>query len=116
MHTPCARAVVGRYSSHPPVLTLLLLVLLCCTAGCLATIPHHSMYGETSQKNRPTGVVREIPRRGQGAVQAYTTSAATTEKPWQCRPTQRGAKVQYFVLPEEAKSQRRLSSGRPVGP
>ncbi|ORC92213.1 leishmanolysin [Trypanosoma theileri] len=76
MHTPCARAVVGRYSSHPPVLTLLLLVLLCCTAGCLATIPHHSMYGETSQKNRPTGVVREIPRRGQGAVQAYTTSAA----------------------------------------
>ncbi|ORC92214.1 leishmanolysin [Trypanosoma theileri] len=80
MHNSYTCAVVGRYSSHPPVLTLLLLVLLCCTAGCLAAIPHRCIHGEISRKNRATGVVREIPHRGQGAMQAYTASAAITEE------------------------------------
>ncbi|ORC81423.1 uncharacterized protein TM35_001171050 [Trypanosoma theileri] len=116
MHNSYTRAVVGRYSPHPRVLTLLLLVLLCCTAGCLAASHHRCMHDQMAQGSEQMAVVREIPRKGQGAVQAYAASAATTEEPWQCRPTQRGAKVQYFVLSEEAKSQRRFSSGRTVGP
>ncbi|RNE95037.1 surface protease GP63, partial [Trypanosoma conorhini] len=62
-----------------PFLAPLLLVIRC-AGGCLAAAPaqrHRCVPGETALGVAPAAaVVREVPRKGQGAAQAYTVAAA----------------------------------------
>ncbi|RNE95201.1 leishmanolysin [Trypanosoma rangeli] len=67
-------------------LAVFLLMLVCCAAGCLAvdsTRKHRCGFGETMGRWPPaTAVVRDVPRRGQGAMQAYTVAAQGVESEW----------------------------------
>ncbi|RNF17736.1 surface protease GP63 [Trypanosoma conorhini] len=65
-----------------PLAALLLLLAMHCAGGCLAAAPalnHRCNFDEAMRKSGPlpTAVVREVPRRGEGAAQAYTAAAAT---------------------------------------
>ncbi|RNF16164.1 surface protease GP63 [Trypanosoma conorhini] len=61
-----------------PLAVLLLLLTVHRAAGCLAAA-HRCNFDEAMRKSGPlpTAVVREVPRRGEGAAQAYTAAAAT---------------------------------------
>ncbi|ESL07722.1 surface protease GP63 [Trypanosoma rangeli SC58] len=67
-------------------LAVFLLLLVCCAAGCLADAPawkHRCGFGEMMERGPPaTAVVRDVPRRGQGAMQAYTVAAQGEESEW----------------------------------
>ncbi|RNF12058.1 leishmanolysin, partial [Trypanosoma conorhini] len=71
-----------------PVATLLLLLTVHCAGRCLAAVPaqrHRCVSGEAALGVAPaTAVVREVPRKGQGAMQAYTvaTQAADGSDGW----------------------------------
>ncbi|RNE95089.1 leishmanolysin, partial [Trypanosoma conorhini] len=66
-----------------PLAVLLLLLTMRCAGGCLAAAPaqgHRCMYGEALLGVAPaTAVVREVPRKGQGAMQAYTVATQTAD-------------------------------------
>ncbi|RNE98914.1 surface protease GP63 [Trypanosoma conorhini] len=62
-----------------PLAALLLLLAMHCAGGCLAAAPalnHRCNFDEAMRKSGPlpTAVVREVPRRGEGAAQAYGTT------------------------------------------
>ncbi|RNE95235.1 leishmanolysin, partial [Trypanosoma rangeli] len=63
-----------------------LLLLVCCAAGCLAVAPaqkHRCGFDEMMGRGPPvTAVVRDVPRKGQGAMQAYTVAAESVESEW----------------------------------
>ncbi|ESL05237.1 surface protease GP63 [Trypanosoma rangeli SC58] len=67
-------------------LAVFLLLLVCCAAGCLADAParrHRCGFGEMTRRGPPaTAVVRDVPRRGQGTMQAYTVAAQGEESEW----------------------------------
>ncbi|RNE94825.1 surface protease GP63, partial [Trypanosoma rangeli] len=68
------------------LLAVFLLLLVCCAAGCLAVAParkHRWGFGEMMGRGPPaTAVVRDVPRRGQGAMQAYTVAAQGVGSEW----------------------------------
>ncbi|RNF03914.1 surface protease GP63, partial [Trypanosoma rangeli] len=64
-----------------PLALFLLLLAMHCAGGCLAAAPalrHRCNFDEVMRKSGPlpTAVVRELPRKGQGAMQAYTVASA----------------------------------------
>ncbi|RNF00132.1 surface protease GP63, partial [Trypanosoma conorhini] len=65
-------------------LLLLLLATTCCAVGCLAAA-HRRAFDEAALKSGPlpTAMVREVPRKGEGAAQAYTVAAAGEGKEWE---------------------------------
>ncbi|ESL05221.1 leishmanolysin [Trypanosoma rangeli SC58] len=67
-------------------LAVFLLLLMCCAAGCLADAPalkHRCGFVKMMGRAPPTtAVVRDVPRRGQGAMQAYTVAAQDEESEW----------------------------------
>ncbi|RNF18129.1 surface protease GP63, partial [Trypanosoma conorhini] len=65
-------------------LLLLLLATTCCAGGCLAAA-HRRALDEAAMKSGPppTAMVREVPRKGEGAAQAYTVAAAGEGKEWE---------------------------------
>ncbi|RNF23281.1 surface protease GP63, partial [Trypanosoma cruzi] len=72
-----------------PLLMLLpwLMTVLCCTGVCVAADPavkHRCGFDAMMKKygRLPTAVVREVPRRGQGAVQAYTAASEDGDDGW----------------------------------
>ncbi|ESL11603.1 surface protease GP63 [Trypanosoma rangeli SC58] len=75
-----------RRSTSFVSLAVFLLLLMCCAAGCLADAPalkHRCGFGEMMRRGPPaTAVVRDVPRRGQGAMQAYTVAAQGEESEW----------------------------------
>ncbi|EKF30339.1 surface protease GP63, putative, partial [Trypanosoma cruzi marinkellei] len=63
-----------------PPLPLVVLLLMYCASGCIAADPalahrrgFDAMMGRSGPL--PTAVVREVPRKGQGAMQAYTVAS-----------------------------------------
>ncbi|KAF5222529.1 hypothetical protein ECC02_004335 [Trypanosoma cruzi] len=71
-----------------PPLPLLVLLLMCCTIGCIATAPalqHRRGYDEMMGRSGSlrTAVVREVPRKGQGAMQAYTVATQEGDSGWE---------------------------------
>ncbi|EKF29185.1 surface protease GP63, putative [Trypanosoma cruzi marinkellei] len=72
-----------------PLLPLLLvLLLMCCASGCIAAVPaleHRRAFDETMKRRSgplSTAVVREVPRKGQGAMQAYTVATQDENIGW----------------------------------
>ncbi|RNE95889.1 leishmanolysin [Trypanosoma rangeli] len=67
-------------------LAVFLLLLVCCAAGCLAVAParkHRCGFAEMMGRDPPpTAVVRDVPRRGQDAMQAYTVAAQGVGSEW----------------------------------
>ncbi|RNE99926.1 leishmanolysin, partial [Trypanosoma rangeli] len=67
-------------------LAVFLLLLVCWAAGCLAVAParkHRCGFDEMMGRWPPaTAVVRDVPRRGQGAMQAYTVAAQGLGSEW----------------------------------
>ncbi|RNF01119.1 surface protease GP63, partial [Trypanosoma conorhini] len=63
---------------------LLLLATTCCVGGCLAAA-HRRALDEAAMRSGPlpTAMVREVPRKGEGATQAYTVAAAGEGKEWE---------------------------------
>ncbi|RNE96676.1 surface protease GP63 [Trypanosoma conorhini] len=58
-------------------LLLLLLLVMHCAGGCRAAAGRRVFDDTVPKSGRPAAaVVREVPRRGQGAAQAYTVAAA----------------------------------------
>ncbi|RNE96154.1 leishmanolysin [Trypanosoma rangeli] len=82
-------------------LTMFLLLLLCWAAGCLAvdsTRKHRCGFDEMMGRWQPaTAVVRDVPRRGQGEMQAYTVDAQGVESEW--------APIRIKVSAEDMKDQ-----------
>ncbi|EKF30117.1 surface protease GP63, putative [Trypanosoma cruzi marinkellei] len=60
--------------------------MMCCASGCLAADPamqHRCGLDEVMKYGSlPTAVVREVPRRGQAAVQAYTVATQDADSEW----------------------------------
>ncbi|RNE95010.1 leishmanolysin [Trypanosoma rangeli] len=77
---------------HPPrsmpflSLAVFLLMLVCCAAGCLAADSvrkHRCGFDEMMGRFPPPSVVvRDVPRRGQGEMQAYTVAAQGVGSEW----------------------------------
>ncbi|RNE96270.1 surface protease GP63, partial [Trypanosoma conorhini] len=66
-----------RLRAAPFLPLLLLLLVLHCACGCRAAAGRRVFDDTVSKRGRPAAaVVREVPRRGQGAAQAYTVAAA----------------------------------------
>ncbi|RNE96477.1 surface protease GP63 [Trypanosoma rangeli] len=70
-----------------PLVLLLLLLAMHCTGGCLAAasaLRHRCNFDEVMRKRGPlpTAVVRELPRKGQGTMQAYTATTKEDEGDW----------------------------------
>ncbi|PBJ77923.1 surface protease GP63 [Trypanosoma cruzi cruzi] len=64
-----------------------LMMVVCCTGVCVAADPaakHRCGFDAMMKKydRLPTAVVREVPRRGQGAVQAYTAASEDGDDGW----------------------------------
>ncbi|EKF27073.1 surface protease GP63, putative, partial [Trypanosoma cruzi marinkellei] len=62
-----------------PLLPLVVLLLMYCASGCIAADPaleHRRSFDAMMGRSGPlpTAVVREVPRKGQGAMQAYTVA------------------------------------------
>ncbi|RNC51003.1 surface protease GP63 [Trypanosoma cruzi] len=72
---------VMRQPRHAtPLFPLVVLLLMCCASGCIAAAPatqYRCGFDVMMRRNGPlsTAVVREVPRKGQGAMQAYTVAA-----------------------------------------
>ncbi|EKF38847.1 surface protease GP63, putative, partial [Trypanosoma cruzi marinkellei] len=73
-----------------PLLPLLLvLLLMCCAIECIAAVPaleYRRGLDETMMRRNgplPTAVVREVPRKGQGAMQAYTVAVQDDNSDWE---------------------------------
>ncbi|RNF01225.1 surface protease GP63 [Trypanosoma conorhini] len=66
-----------RLRAAPFLPLLLLLLVMHCASGCRAAA-HRRVFDDTVPKRGrpPAAVVREVPRRGQGAAQAYTVATA----------------------------------------
>ncbi|KAH9598064.1 Peptidase M8 [Trypanosoma melophagium] len=64
--------------------SLLLVVLVCSAAGCLAAAEHRCNFDAITKKAdmQPIAVVREMPQRGRGAWQAYTASVGDRADGW----------------------------------
>ncbi|RNF07896.1 surface protease GP63 [Trypanosoma cruzi] len=63
------------------------MILVCCASGCLAAdAAQKQRCGLERMRRRsglvPTAVVREVPRKGQGAMQAYTVSKEDEDDNW----------------------------------
>ncbi|EKF27964.1 surface protease GP63, putative, partial [Trypanosoma cruzi marinkellei] len=61
---------------------------MCCAIGCIAAAPaleHRRGFDEMMRWNGPlpTAVVRELPRKGQGAMQAYTVATQDDNIGWE---------------------------------
>ncbi|RNE94923.1 surface protease GP63, partial [Trypanosoma rangeli] len=70
-----------------PLVLLLLLLAIHCAGGCLAAAPalrHRCNFDEVMRKNGPLPmvVVREVPRKRQGTMQAYTATTKEDEGDW----------------------------------
>ncbi|EKF26156.1 surface protease GP63, putative, partial [Trypanosoma cruzi marinkellei] len=67
-------------------LPLVLWLMMCCASGCLAADPamqHRCGLDEVMKYGSlPTAVVREVPRRGQAAVQVYTVATQDADSEW----------------------------------
>ncbi|PWV11844.1 putative surface protease GP63 [Trypanosoma cruzi] len=77
-----------RYSALPLRLWHVMVLLMYCASGCIAAAPatqyrcgFDAMMGKSGPL--PTAVVREVPRRGQGAMQAYTVAADDANNGWE---------------------------------
>ncbi|PWU98275.1 putative surface protease GP63 [Trypanosoma cruzi] len=85
MHLPQAM----RQPRHAtPPLPLLVLLLMYCAIGCIAAAPalqHRRGYDEMMVRSGPlrTAVVREVPHKGQGGMQAYTVAAQDDDSGWE---------------------------------
>ncbi|KAF5216138.1 hypothetical protein ECC02_011128 [Trypanosoma cruzi] len=71
-----------------PPLPLLVLLLMYCAIGCIAAAPalqHRRGLDEMMGRSGslPTAVVREVPHKGQGAMQAYTVAAQEDDSGWE---------------------------------
>ncbi|ESL05225.1 surface protease GP63 [Trypanosoma rangeli SC58] len=57
---------------------------MCCAGGCLAAAQRFALDEMMRRGGRPseTAVVREVPRRGQGAMQAYTVATKEDRSDW----------------------------------
>ncbi|PWU93358.1 putative surface protease GP63 [Trypanosoma cruzi] len=69
------------------MLLLWLMMVVCCTGVCVAAdraVKHRCGFDAMMKKygRLPTAVVRELPRRGQGAVQAYTAASEDGDDGW----------------------------------
>ncbi|PWV05671.1 putative surface protease GP63 [Trypanosoma cruzi] len=60
------------YSSS--TLPLILLLLLLCVRLCSGLVEHRCTFDKRTRDGAPLPMVRELPRKGQGAFQAYTAS------------------------------------------
>ncbi|RNE97105.1 surface protease GP63, partial [Trypanosoma rangeli] len=70
-----------------PLALLLLLLAMHCAGGCLAAAPalkHRCNFDEVMRKNGPPpmAAVREVPRKGQSAMRAYTAATRDAESDW----------------------------------
>ncbi|RNC35827.1 surface protease GP63, partial [Trypanosoma cruzi] len=70
-----------------PLLLPWLMMVVCCAGACVAAdraVKHRCGFDAMMKKygRLPTAVVREVPRRGQGAVQAYTAASEDGDDGW----------------------------------
>ncbi|RNC45352.1 putative surface protease GP63, partial [Trypanosoma cruzi] len=70
-----------------PLLPLVVLLLMYCATGCIAAAPatqYRCVFDAIMERSGPlsTAVVREVPRKGQGALQAYTVAAQDDDSDW----------------------------------
>ncbi|EKF29499.1 surface protease GP63, putative, partial [Trypanosoma cruzi marinkellei] len=85
MHLPQAM----RQPRHAtPLLPLVVLLLMYCAIGCIAAAPaleHRRGFDAMMGRSGPlsTAVVREVPRKGQGAMQAYTVAKPDENSGWE---------------------------------
>ncbi|ESL05568.1 surface protease GP63 [Trypanosoma rangeli SC58] len=73
------------FLSSPPLLAVVVVVVaMCCAGGCLAAAQRFALDEMMRRGGRPseTAVVREVPRRGQGAMQAYTVATKEDHSDW----------------------------------
>ncbi|RNE96478.1 surface protease GP63 [Trypanosoma rangeli] len=92
-----------------PLVLLLLLLAMHCTGGCLAAasaLRHRCNFDEVMRKRGPlpTAVVRELPRKGQGTMQAYTATTKEDEGDW--KP------IRIRVFMEDLKNDSRRRGGK----
>ncbi|KAF5214177.1 hypothetical protein ECC02_013248 [Trypanosoma cruzi] len=71
-----------------PLFPLAVLLLMCCAVRCVAAVPATQYrFGFDMMMRRngplPTAVVREVPRKGQGAMQAYTVATQDDDSGWE---------------------------------
>ncbi|RNC51269.1 surface protease GP63 [Trypanosoma cruzi] len=80
---------VMRQPRHAtPLLPLVVLLLMGCASGCIAAAPATQYrFGFDVMMRRsgrlPTAVVREVPRKGQGEMQAYTVATQDDDSGWE---------------------------------
>ncbi|KAF8277795.1 putative surface protease GP63 [Trypanosoma cruzi] len=84
MHIP--QAIRQPRHAMPP-LPLLVLLLMYCATACIAAAPatqHRRGLDEMMGSGPlPTAVVREVPRKGQGTMQAYTVATQDDNSGWE---------------------------------
>ncbi|RNC53484.1 surface protease GP63 [Trypanosoma cruzi] len=71
-----------------PLFPFLVLLLMCCASGCIADAPapqYRCGFDVMMRRNGPlsTAVVREVPRNGQGEMQAYTVATQDDDSGWE---------------------------------
>ncbi|RNC54323.1 surface protease GP63 [Trypanosoma cruzi] len=71
-----------------PLFPLLVLLLMYCASGCIAAAPaleYRCGYEVMIRRSGPlpTAVVREVPRKGRGAMQAYTVATQDDDSGWE---------------------------------
>ncbi|KAF5217318.1 hypothetical protein ECC02_009835 [Trypanosoma cruzi] len=71
-----------------PLLPLVVVLLMYCASGCIAAAPatqYRCGFDEMMRRSGPlsTAVVREVPRKGQGAMQAYTVATQDDDSGWE---------------------------------
>ncbi|PWV19878.1 putative surface protease GP63 [Trypanosoma cruzi] len=80
---------VMRQQRHDtPLFPLAVLLLMCCASGCVAAAPatqYRCGFDVVMRRSGrlPTAVVREVPRKGQGAMQAYTVATQDDDSGWE---------------------------------
>ncbi|RNC33119.1 surface protease GP63, partial [Trypanosoma cruzi] len=84
-----------------PLLLPWLMMVVCCAGVCVAAdraVKHRCGFDAMMKKygRLPTAVVREVPRRGQGAVQAYTAASEDGDDGW--------APIRFKVFTEDLKN------------
>ncbi|PWU85393.1 putative surface protease GP63 [Trypanosoma cruzi] len=76
-----------RHTAPPLLLLPWLIMVVCCAGVCVAAdraVKHRCGFDAMMKKygRLPTAVVREVPRRGQGAMQAYTAASEDGDDGW----------------------------------